>query len=174
MRSYFFPYLLALFILGCNQTSKTNHFVIPTGYTGPIALVSDPTIESNGHWNDTHYLHLVPETAVVCVANDKILRPRFRLTAEYSDGSTVYTNYQGLPNPPTKDSVRLEAFGSWGGSIEDSEIHWFGIGTEDEVASLQGLFFGGGIEAKMPEGVVIDNWYNKAFKHLRPYCDAGR
>jgi hypothetical protein len=90
---------------GCDSGGKVNHFVVPDGYKGPVALVSDPRFESESYWDGERYVHTVPQTAVVCVQSDEVIRPTFRLSGAYANGDRIYSNYQGLPSPPDDNSV---------------------------------------------------------------------
>jgi hypothetical protein len=76
----------------------------------------------------------------------------------------------GRAHPPNQNSIRIEGFGNWGGSIEGSYVHWFGVGDADMVEVLKRSFFGGGIEKGMPQGVLMHNIDIKDFKYIGPYC----
>jgi hypothetical protein len=156
----------------CGTRSKINHFVVPTGYSGPIVLASDPSFESDSYWDGERYVHHVPATAIVCVRSDDVLRPFFRESAAYADGTPIYARSRDLPSPPTSDSPRIQAIGSWGSGIEEGYLHWFALGTEAEVQALTSRFFGAGdaIELAMPAGVTIERTKSDNFSYLRQYC----
>lgn len=63
-------------LVACQSKVTPHHFVIPVGYTGPIAVVADPGFTGKGGYlEQERYVHLVPQTAVVCVAGEGRLGP---------------------------------------------------------------------------------------------------
>lgn len=158
----------AALLAACIWKVNRNHFVVPKGYTGPLAVVSDSSFSGkSGHWDGEQYVHLVPRTAVVCIVPGDRLRS---FSAEYSDGAPIYSYGAGRVHPPNSDAIRIEGFGSWGGSIEGSYVDWFGIGDADTVEALKRSFFGDGIERRMPEGVHMHNFDIKDYKYMGPHC----
>lgn len=155
---------------GFRGETLTHHFVIPAGYTGPIAVAADPSF-GNSPALKSPVIHRVSQSGVVCVSSDSIFLPALRLTAEYTDGEPIFSNFQGLPNPPTDDSVRIEGFGQWGTATEDGSVHWLGVGNKADIEQLQNSFFGGGIEHLMPEGVSIDQFDNENNQQFTAYCN---
>ncbi len=160
-------------LLGCEARVTLHHFVIPQGYTGPIAVVSDPGFSGGGgHWEQERYVHLVPRTAVVCVSPEGRLGAHL-LSAEYSDGSTIYSYGEGRIHPPNETSIRIESFGGWHGSTDYSSVIWLGVGDAATVEALKNSFFGGGIEKLMPRNVLIEKFDSRVgFKQLSPYCES--
>jgi hypothetical protein len=155
----------SLFLVACQPQVNLNHFVVPAGYTGPIAVISDPSFDSTPQFLGGQYVHVVPPNAVVCINTERPFRP-YRLSAAYSDGEVIYSNFVGLPTPPNDAEVRIEAMIAWSGGKEDSSIQWFGVGDALTVERLRST----GIEAFMPQGVRINRGNNDGFKHLRQYC----
>lgn len=155
----------------CFRAPTLNHFIIPAGYRGPIAVVSHPSFTSTGRWQGRDaYLHLVPQTAVVCIGSEDMLADGYMLSAAYSSGEPIYTRGEGRPPPPGKSSVRMEPFGTWGSATRESTIHWFGVGNEREIDELRAEYFGNRLETRMPDAVFIKPSDNQSFDYLRPHC----
>lgn len=159
-------------VVACSSRSKLNHFVLPDGYTGLIALVSDPRFASETYKEDGRYVHTVPPSGVVCVESDNMLRPLFRESAAYSDGTQVFSTSAGLPAPPNSDSIRIQALGSWGSSTEEGYLHWFGVGTEADISALKSLALGDSDEVHLGlrGNTRIPRESHGDFFHLRRYC----
>jgi hypothetical protein len=164
--------LLVAAIAGCGSRSKLNHFVLPDGYTGLVAVVSDPRLSSDTYRDGERYVHKVPASGVVCEKTDRMFRPRFRTSAVYADGTQVFSNVVGQAPPPSGDSTRIEPLGSWGSSIEEGYLHWFGVGTEAEVETLKSLVLGDSEEVHLgfEMNTRIPRHPNDDFFHLRVYC----
>jgi hypothetical protein len=110
-------------------------------------------------------VHLVWDTAVVCVASDHAFE-KYRLSAEYEDGSPILSGLS--PQDATSSSITIIGLGVWGGGAEDVNLHWFGVGTQDEVAALERVYFLGAIPSRMPDGVNIDQLTD--FRQFGRYC----
>ena len=113
------------------------------------------------------FIHIVPATAIVCAPSRATFHGGFQLSAEYTDGSVIYSHFVGLPAPPDASSIRIEALGSWGAKSPKSNLDWFGVGDAATIESLRGLST---IYAKMPEGVEIPPTYPEGFAYLGRYC----
>jgi hypothetical protein len=156
----------------CAPRSKLNHVVVPDGYRGLIAFASDPHFESESYRDGERYVHKVPPSGIVCVESDKTFRPLFRVSAEYSDGAEIFSNFTGLSVPPGPDSIRIDALGSWGSSSEDGYLHWFGVGTEADLRALKSQVLGGDNDIVLgpPQNARIRRGNNSDFLHLKQYC----
>jgi hypothetical protein len=117
-------------------------------------------------------VHKLPPSGIVCVESDKAFRPLFRVSAEYSDGRDIFSNYTGLSVPPGPDSIRIDGLGSWGSNSEDGYLHWFGLGTEAELRALKSQVLGGDNDIVLgpPKNARIRRGNNSDFFHLRQYC----
>jgi hypothetical protein len=156
----------------CAPKSKLNHVIVPTGYRGLIAFASDPHFASESYKDGELYVHKVPRSGIVCVESDETFRPLFRVSAEFSDGTEIFSNFTGLSIPPGPDSIRIEALGSWGSSSEDGYLHWFGVGTEADLRALKAQVLGGHNDIMLgpPQNARIRRGNNPDFFHLKPYC----
>jgi hypothetical protein len=161
------PLVCAAGIAACGVDPWLNHFVVPSGYRGPIVVISHPGFEELDRTRETEegYVHLVWDTAVVCVASDHAFE-KYRLSAEYEDGSPILSGLS--PQDATSSSITIIGLGVWGGGAEDVNLHWFGVGTQDEVAALERVYFLGAIPSRMPDGVNIDQLTD--FRQFGRYC----
>lgn len=159
----------------CGSRSQPNHFIVPPDYLGPIAVVTDPSFESETYWDGARHIHRVPASGIVCVTDDDMLRPLFRLTAEYSTGVRIPSIQDGGPSPSTGGAPRIEALGSWGSGSEGRYVHWFAVGSHAEIQALKTAVLG--VRAPgdfiMPSGALVRRWDNADFGYLRTYCGSG-
>ena len=151
----------------CSVEPWVNHFIVPNGYRGPIVVVSHPDFEDleRSQVSEEGYVHFVSDTAVICVASDRAFE-KYRLSAEYEDGSPIL--WSQFPRDTTSSSITIAGFGVWGGGAKDVNMHWFGVGTEDEVADLLQNYLLGTIASRMPAGVEIDQLSD--FSQFGRYC----
>jgi hypothetical protein len=130
-------------------------------------VVSDPSLIGQWRYEEGRFIHTVPATAIVCAPSRATFHGGFQLTAEYTDGSVIYSHFVGLPAAPDASSIRIEGLGSWGAKSPKSNLDWFGLGDAATIESLRGLST---IYTKMPEGVEITSTYPEDFAYLRRYC----
>ena len=159
-------------VAACDVDRPLNHFVVPSGYRGPVVVISHPDFEDLDRTQETEegYVHLVSDTAVVCVASDRAFEG-YRLSAEYEDGSPILRRQillsQFQPDP-TSSSITIAALGVWGGGAKDVNMLWFAVGTQDEVAALLRVYALGAIASRMPDGVNINQLTD--FRQFGRYC----
>lgn len=160
-----------LLVAACRPAPTLNHFIVPAGYRGPFVVVSHPSFTSTGRWEGRDaYLHVVPETAVVCIGSEDMFAGGYLLSAAYYGGAPIYTYGEGLTPPPDASSVRMEPFGAWGSSTRGSTLQWFGVGDEREVSELRADYFANRIAMRMPAAVSIQLYDNASFEYMQPYC----
>ena len=159
-------FLSALVAGGCQPDPNDIHFIVSSGYRGPIAVVASPDFPEPVDFGNRAdgFVLVVPETGVVCIPSYTIFHPYLH-TAEYSDGSTIYRHGSLAPD---SNAMRLQGFGAWGGPTNDRGVVWFGVGTEDEVDALERAFFNASIQELMPSGVSMR--LGEAFENYERYC----
>ena len=149
-----------------SQQPILNHVIIPSGYRGPIAVVSHATFSATVTFEATPDRNVltVPPTAVVCAPSSRIF-DGYRLTAEYTDGSLIHGHV--IP-PESRDAIRVFGIGSWGSDTEGETVHWLAVGTEEEFETIERAFFSGKIQEMMPAGVTLDR--REDFERFGRYC----
>lgn len=123
-----------------------NHFVVATGYRGPIAIVVDARFPQARQDAEGRYVHMVPDTGVVCIGSDRTFTRFHRVTAVYADGTPIYTSHSGEPQPDSHEDVRIQSFGSSSAAVHKPDgtyiqyayITWLIIGSQEEIRSMAG------------------------------------
>ena len=158
--------LAILIIAACRHNPKNIHFIVSSGYRGPIAVIASPEFSKPEAYGSRAegYILVVPKNGVVCIPSDTIFNG-FLHTAEYADGSTI--NHHG-PHAPDSSAITLDAFGAWGGDTRHHGVTWFGVGTKAEISLQKRAFNLGNIQNLMPPGITIHR--NDLFENHREYC----
>jgi len=138
---------LMFIIMGCGYESAPIHFVVPSGFTGAIVIAQVEGYDMGFERTNGGYRYAIPRSGILCVASYSPFQRPFRLTAQYADGQTIYTNLApGVPPPPGAESIRVEALGQRGYSRQDPGDPkprdwpmeaWFVVGTEVQVEEAQ-------------------------------------
>ena len=92
-----FALLLLALLVSCDL-AKIHHFRLPAGYRGPFVVVAYATFpQTTTHFSAGRYVHDVPNSGIVCVTSNRMFETGWRLTAEYDDGSPIFSIFQGFP-----------------------------------------------------------------------------
>ncbi len=124
--------VLAL-LVGCSERRVVIHYVIPNGYRGPLKIVGDGD-DSNGYaFEAGQHVYRFPQSAVLHVKTTWPFENWHSLTAEYANGTTIYSLWHSAPN---SDAIRVEGLGFSTGHTGPGAF-WDVVGNEREVRRSQ-------------------------------------
>lgn len=169
--------LLGLALLNSCARVTLHHFVIPAGYTGLVAVVSDPRFHGIGsYWEGERVVHIVPPTGVVCVSPETGIKAHL-LSAEYTDGAKIYSYGEGRAHPPDKRSIRIQGFRTWHGPTDDIYLTWLALGDEATVEALMRAVRMDEVAPRMLGNGLVDLTgvrVRSDFRSIRRYCTLAR